>query len=397
LEVRRSGLAAGASSNELRTPNPELLHFSVRDTGIGIAPEKQGRIFQAFAQADGSTTREYGGTGLGLTISKRLAEMMGGRMWVESEPGRGSCFHFTARFGLSAQAQPRRLPAEAGRLRGLRVLAVDDNATNRRLLEMMTASWQMRPTAVADAREAVERLAAAHGAGEPFDLALLDFHMPQTDGFMLAAEIRRRPELAGLKIVMLTSADQRRGAARCRELGVAAYLTKPIKKSELLAAICALYGDAAPRAADARAAEPSALAPPGRAPALRVLLAEDNLVNQKLAVRLLERQGHRVTVVPNGREAVEIIAAAEAGEREAFDVVLMDVQMPEMDGLEATRAIRLRERSTGRRLPIVALTAHAMKGDEEKCLAAGMDAYLAKPIRAEELYTVIWGVGSRQQ
>jgi PAS domain S-box-containing protein len=354
------------------------LEFHVRDTGIGIPPEKQAAIFEAFSQVDHSTTRKYGGTGLGLTISAQLAAMMGGRLQVESEPGRGSTFHFTARFRPPyADAAP---PAAArpALLHGLAVLVVDDNATNRRILEEVLTQWRMRPTVVGGAAAALGALHAAAAAGEPFPLVLLDGHMPEMDGFELAGRIQARPELAAAAVVMLTSAGQPEDVERCRRLGVRAYLVKPIKQSELLEMLLAVMGGGpARRRADSAAGVRPALRP------LRVLVAEDSPVNQVLVQRMLEKHGHTATVVGDGRQA---LAALEAGR---FDAVLMDVQMPEMDGLEAAAHVRRREQQTGGRLPLIALTAYAMKGDRERCLAAGMDGYVSKPIRADELFAAL--------
>jgi signal transduction histidine kinase/CheY-like chemotaxis protein len=354
--------------------------LTVADTGIGIPADKRELIFAPFSQADTSTTRKYGGTGLGLTISSRLVQMMGGEIWVESEVGKGSQFHFTVRLA-AADAKEIKLgtiaPPEI--LRGVKVLVVDDNRTNCRILEGMLQRWQMKPISVNGGKAALEHLYAAREAGEPYNLILTDMHMPDMDGFALIEQIRRRPELATATIMMLTSAGHRGDAARCQELGVSAYLLKPIRQSELREAIARVLGAREQDGAiplitrfslhDAR--EPDAN--------LRVLLAEDNPVNQRLAVRLLEKRGHKVVVAGNGLEALKAL------EEESFDLVLMDIQMPEMDGLEATAAIREKEKSTGLRLAVVALTAHAMKGDREKCLEAGMDGYLTKPIRPQEL------------
>jgi PAS domain S-box-containing protein len=365
-----------------------LLHFSVRDTGIGIPPDKQQAIFEAFTQADTSTTRRYGGTGLGLTISSQLAQMMGGRLWVESAQGLGSTFRFTARFGLSgADAGPstRRLPAEEAprpeALHGLRVLVVDDNATNRRILVEMVTSWRLLPRGAEGGRQALAALHEAAAEGEPYPLVLLDGHMPEMDGFALAEQIRRSPELAGTTVLMLTSAGQPEDVARCQQLGVAAYLMKPVKQSELLAAIRVALGRL-PCAPGPAPASPQAREGGDQRP-LRILLAEDNAINQKLATRLLEKEGHAVTVAGSGRAALAVL------ERQSFDLVLMDVQMPEMDGLEATDRIRQQERGSGRHVPILAMTAHAMKGDRERCLAAGMDGYVSKPIQPRELFEAI--------
>jgi signal transduction histidine kinase/DNA-binding response OmpR family regulator len=358
-------------------PTACTLHFSVRDTGIGIPADKQGMIFDAFAQADGSTTRRYGGTGLGLAISSRLVERMDGKIWVESELGKGSTFHFTAHFIRHRAALERPMRHEPGRLRGLSVLVVDDNATNRFILAETLTQWQMRPTTVENAAAALEALESAYRCGEPFALVLLDAHMPEVDGFMLAERIHEHPDVTGATVMMLSSASQPLESRRCQKLGLAAYLTKPIKQAELYRAILAALGSP-----ELRPQSPPPLARRGGR-ALRLLLAEDNLVNQKLAVRLLEKQGHTVVVAANGREAVE------AAGRQPFDLVLMDVQMPEMDGFEATAAIRHAERGTGRHLPILAMTAYAMKGDRERCLEAGMDGYVSKPIQGRELSEMI--------
>jgi signal transduction histidine kinase/DNA-binding response OmpR family regulator len=366
-------------SREAEANGDITLRFLVADTGIGIPPDKQVQIFDAFSQADSSTTRRYAGTGLGLAISSQLVGMMGGQIGVSSEPGQGSRFYFTARFGRSARPSAPRAAAPAASLSGLSVLIVDDHPTNRLILQEMLANWAMRPVAVDRAQAALETLEEAASGGEPFALAILDAHMPEFDGFQLAAEIHRRPPLAGITLVMLTSAGQPDDVAQCRELGIHAYLTKPIAQSDLLNAVLAALGDRL-HGAETRPAPAHGFTP--RRP-LSVLLAEDNPISRTLALRLLEKHGHRVVVVQNGREVLEAV------QREQFDAVLMDVQMPEMDGFEATEAIRRQEQGTGRHLPIIAMTAHAMKGDRERCLAAGMDAYIAKPVQSRELLAAL--------
>ncbi|NUQ66010.1 MAG: response regulator [Pirellulales bacterium] len=359
-----------------------LLRFSVTDTGIGISGDVLGRIFEAFEQADVSSTRRHGGTGLGLAISSRLVERMDGRIWVESELGKGSVFCFTAAFGVrEEQAAARR--AAPTLLAGMRVLVVDDNATNRVILEEMLASWGLSPTSAGGSRDAMAALRLAFRKGNPFALVLTDANMPEIDGFSLAQEIRNDPELRSTVIMMLTSGDRSGDVARCKEMGVEAYLLKPIKQSELFDAVLAALG--AP-AVEAELLRPVAGYDVPQLPPLGILLVEDSLVNRKLAVGLLEKYGHTVTVAVDGREALGCWKAQE------FDVVLMDVQMPEMDGFEATQGIRAREKGTGRHTPVVAMTAHALKGDRERCLGAGMDGYIAKPIRVKELFEAIAAV-----
>jgi two-component system sensor histidine kinase/response regulator len=372
---------------ESRREDSALLHFSVTDTGIGIPPEKQPAIFEAFSQADSSTTRKYGGTGLGLSICSHLVGMMGGGIWVESEEGRGSTFHFTARLALQKETAPSADEGEAETLdlRDMPVLVVDDNATNRRILDAMLRHWKMLPELAEGGAEGLERMRQHKQAGHAFPLVLIDALMPGMDGFELAAKIKADPALAGATIMMLTSAGQRGDAARCRELGIQAYLIKPIRQSELLDAILTTLGT--PRAGKRRPSLVTRHTLREARPKLRILVVEDNAVNQRLAVRLLEKQGHEVDVAANGREALAKLAAGPP-----FDLALMDVQMPEMDGLEATAAIRREEERTGRHLPILAMTAHALKGDRERCLAAGMDGYVSKPLHPEELYAGLRGV-----
>jgi signal transduction histidine kinase/DNA-binding response OmpR family regulator/HPt (histidine-containing phosphotransfer) domain-containing protein len=365
-------------------PNPQSsicnLQFSVRDTGIGIPADKLSRLFQAFSQADASTTRKYGGTGLGLAISQSLATLMGGRTWVESTVGQGSTFHFTARLGLQngPPAEPAACPNV---LKNLLVLVVDDNATNRRILQELLANWGMKSTGVDGGRAALDALRRAVASGEPFLLVLIDYMMPEMDGIALAEEIRRHPEFAGLTLIMLSSAGGSQERARSREAGVSAFLTKPIKQSELLRTLLTNLHDPLSQP-DRFASGPASPAFVSQRP-LRLLLAEDNPVNQKLAVTLLEKWGHTVEKANNGLEAVA------AHRRQPFDMVLMDVQMPEMDGFEATAAIRAWEKEIGRHTPIVAMTAHAMKGDREQCQEKGMDGYVSKPLQARALFDII--------
>ena len=371
-----------ASSTRIGTGELELT-FCVRDTGIGLTDEGKRRLFQSFSQADSSTTRKYGGTGLGLAISRRLAELMGGRMWAESDgAGKGSRFLFTIRT-RPAELPPERRHDYAGvqpELAGARVLVVDDNETNRRVLALQTAKWGMVPVEIATPAQALRCI----DAGDPFDIAVLDMHMPEMDGVALAREIRaRRPSLP---LVLFSSLGR-------REVGedgaiFAAYLAKPMRQSQLFDTLVTVRARHVTQKA-APAARPQL--DPGMAAKhpLRILLAEDNVVNQKLALRFLQQMGYRADVASNGAEAVESV------ERQGYDVVLMDVQMPEMDGLEASR--RICERwPAGERPHIVAMTANAMEGDREQCLAAGMDDYLTKPIRIERLVEALHAVKQRE-
>jgi signal transduction histidine kinase/DNA-binding response OmpR family regulator/HPt (histidine-containing phosphotransfer) domain-containing protein len=361
---------------EARADGDLVLHFVVCDTGMGIPRERQAAIFEAFEQSDTSSTRRHGGTGLGLTISARLIEMMHGRIWVESEVGKGSRFHFTVRVKV---AEPGTIAVHHpdAVLEGMRVLVVDDNRTNARILEELLRSWRMRPTVTLRASEAIDRLREALLTGHAFELALLDANMPDVDGFSLAEHILADSGLGSPVIMMLSSADRPGDIARCRELGLSSYLLKPLKQSDLLEAIERASG------VKQTGLETEVTEHPAPARPLRILLAEDSPVGQRLAMELLSRLGHAVTLVENGKDAVR---AYETQDPDApFDLILMDVQMPEMDGLEATRLIRKLEVGTDEHVPIVAMTAHAMKGDRERCLAAGMDDYISKPIRAKEL------------
>jgi signal transduction histidine kinase/CheY-like chemotaxis protein len=389
LKFTEHGEIVVTAEIESRDEDSLFLHFTVRDTGIGIPPEQQQKIFEAFSQADGSTTRKYGGTGLGLTVSMRLVKMMGGNMWVESQPGHGSCFHFTARMSVSQLPRATKhlcphIPEEA------RFLVVDDNETNRRILRDILAKYGVDVLMADSARGALVLMRQLAEAGKPVTLLLTDAHMPEMDGFALASEVNGDPKLTGAAIMMLTSAGQRGDATRCRDLGISAYLTKPVSQSELREAIFTLLDRKPADAAAAGLVPRDALREKVAARSLKILLAEDNVVNQKLAVRMLEKRGHKITLACNGREAVDALQA------ESFDLVLMDIQMPEMDGFEATSAIRQNERGTGRHQPIVAMTAHAMKGDDQRCADAGMDGYLAKPIRGPELYALLAGFQDSQ-
>jgi two-component system sensor histidine kinase/response regulator len=370
------------------------LHFMVSDTGIGIASDKLSTIFESFSQADTSTTREFGGTGLGLTISKRLIERMGGRIWVESEVNAGSCFHFT----LNLKAPPSKatviLDEGSHDLSDARVLIVDDNRTNRRILEGLARHWGMKTMVAADGDEALAALLASHEANTPFDLILTDMHMPKMDGFSLVEEINRRRGLSTATIMMLTSGGQRGDAHRCTELGISAYLLKPVRKAELREAMARVLASRvlAPTDQPARKTvftRESLKGPGGSLPSLSILLAEDNAINQKVAVRMLEKRGHKVVVASNGKQALEELA------KRTFDIVLMDVQMPEMDGLEATGLIRQREKQGAPHVPVIAMTAMVMKGDKERCIAAGMDGFLSKPVHPQELDEVLDGYWTR--
>jgi signal transduction histidine kinase/DNA-binding response OmpR family regulator len=356
------------------------LHFQVRDTGIGIPVAKQALIFEEFAQADSSTTRKYGGTGLGLAISQRLIQLMGGRIWIESQEGHGSVFHFTTWLQPSAE-KATAVPAGMAALTGVRALIVDDNQTNCRILETTLTNWGMVASSVADGPSALTTMASAAGTPAAVTLLLVDGEMPGMDGFTLVEHVKRQPALAGTLVIMLTSAGQQGDMARCRELGVHRYLLKPVRRTELRDSILAiLSGRDDPLVALDPAVTSSATAPARR---LRILAADDNPVNQRVLQRLLEKLHHVVTLVGNGQEAVDRAAAEE------FDLVLMDVQMPVMDGLAATAAIRDRERITNSHLPIIAVTAHAMQGDKERFLSAGMDGYISKPIGRAELIEAI--------
>jgi two-component system, sensor histidine kinase and response regulator len=357
-----------------QTDHDALIRFSITDTGIGIGPEVRDRLFQSFSQADGSTTRRYGGTGLGLAISKRLVEMMGGTIGVESAAGRGSTFWFTVRLA-KRPVPPTARQVNLAELRNLRVLGVDDNATNRALLAGQLGAWGMHVECVANASRALECLRMAHREGRRYDLAILDHQMPDMDGMELARAIRSDPALA-LPLVLLTSVSYRGCAEEAQHAGFNAFLLKPIRQSQLYDCIATVVGMASEPAPQRLITDHTLTETASRA---RVLVAEDNAVNQRLAARMLEKRGCRVDVVANGLEAVEAVT------RIAYDCVFMDCQMPEMDGYAATSAIRQREAKTGAHIPIIAMTANAMDGDRERCLAAGMDDYISKPVEPSEL------------
>lgn len=357
------------------------LEFAVSDTGIGISSSKLHHIFNAFEQADTSTTRQFGGTGLGLSISQRLVNLMGGEISVESEVDKGSTFSFNAWFGKLSEAEyPQSTDRDTVDLVGLRVLVVDDNQNNRRILNEMLLNWKMNPVVAPNVTQALQHIRQQQRAGTPFDLILSDVNMPDQDGFTLVELLHEDEELDSPVVMMLTSGDRPEDLGRCQELGIAAHLIKPLKQSELFDTVATVMGKLAPSVMIDR------IPPDHHKPIvsnLDILLAEDSLANQKLAVGLLNKRGHQVTVVNNGHEAVEAVKAHD------YDLILMDVQMPDMDGFEATAAIRDLEDGTPKHIPIVAMTAHAMKGDRERCLRFGMDAYLSKPIRAKQVYDTI--------
>ncbi len=378
LKFTDAGEVTASISLASRKDDTIRLHFSVQDTGPGIDPTQKERIFETFSQVDASMSRRYGGTGLGLAITRQLVAMMGGEVWVDSEVGVGSTFHFTIRLRVSEH--PSAPSSELETLHELSVLIVDDNQTNRIILEEMLRNWRMRPVAVDSGDRALAELERANLEGRPYRLVLLDAMMPGMDGFALAERVRAIESLPHAPMLMLSSAGQL--GERAAELGIAQCLTKPVKQSTLLDAIAnalnAASGDQVP--AQGPVAAQSKLRPQ------RILLVEDGLINQRIATALLEEAGHEVTVAKDGREAVEAVSSVPP---DRFDIVLMDVQMPVMDGLEATRRIRALEDARGTHIPIVAMTANAMQGDRERCLEAGMDEYISKPIRARDLFQTI--------
>ena len=360
------------------------LHFSIADTGIGIPADKQSAIFEAFAQADGSTTRTHGGTGLGLSIASYLIQKMQGRIWIESKVCKGTTFHFTARLGVRDTPAPTVKHADPCDLAGLRALVVDDNAVNRRILREMLVNWRMSPTVVGSGQAGLDEMLRAAKSGSAYQLVLLDAIMPGMDGFALAEKIKEQPELADATVMMLSSAMPAGSAARCGALGIAGWLTKPVTQSELLDAILIAVTAQAESENDREVGTGFAGTEPAGS-GLRILVAEDNLVNRAVATGILEKQGHVLVHAATGREAVEAFSDG------CFDLILMDVQMPDMDGLQATRRIRELEKGTGGHTRIAAMTAHAMAGDRERCLAAGMDDYVSKPLRKEDLLRALEG------
>ena len=387
VKFTEAGEIAVEVTQEAVEPGRVCLRFEVRDTGVGIDPAHRESIFSVFSQAEESTTRRFGGTGLGLSISSRIVELMGGAIWVESEVGVGSSFLFTAWFDTSsvdARKSPTLLPRA---LNDLPVLIVDDNATNRRILDVTFLRWKMRPTTTANAEEALEAIERSKESDGPFKLCVLDVQMPGMSGFDLARAIAEDETMSEAVVVLLTSVESPEELARCRDSRVAAYLRKPVNQSELRKLVVEkLLLEKRPAAAPASSLpEPSEEA---TGTPLRILLAEDNIVNQRVACGLLHRLGHETVIASNGLEALELL------ERERFDAVFMDMEMPEMDGLEAAREIRRRE--TDRRLPIVALTANHSQGDSVLCQGAGMDLYLTKPINRKRLVEALRQVESLQ-
>jgi two-component system, sensor histidine kinase and response regulator len=366
---------------ECQAEKESALHFVVSDTGMGIPLEKHEGVFKPFEQVDNSSTRKHSGTGLGLAIVSQLVEMMQGRIWLESEIGKGSKFHFSARFGNAEPAESSLACIYPASLRDVPILIIDDNATNRRILEEILSGWNMAPKSADNAASALSALEFALEVGKPFPLVLVDYMMPGMDGFELSHLIRQHPELSQTRIIMLSSAGHLGDAEKCAALGIAGYLRKPVRQSDLLNAVFSALSSESHETKPVRTTPRHTIRQTRKK--RRILVAEDHPVNQKYASRLLQKMGHLVTLARSGREALSIL------ERKSFDLIMMDVQMPDMDGLEATRSIRRQEQFTGKRLPIIAMTARAMKGDRDLCLEAGMDGYISKPINQDELFDAI--------
>jgi len=381
IKFTEKGEVLLSMEEEERNQEEVSVHFVIKDTGIGIPEEKQRQIFDAFAQADGSMTRKFGGSGLGLAICNQLVELMGGKIWVESKQGAGSIFHFTCCFKVPSSEDEIISTSQLKGIEGLPVLIIDDSATNRDILTKMLTNWRAIPTAADNGEEARVLIDRAQSMGTPFAFVVMDAYMPGMDSFILAQEIKQNPNLAKSTIIMLNSAKTKGDASPWQKLGVSAFITKPIRQSDLLNAIMHILGNAPEESvSEISSAKPSPSEP---CPAYRILVAEDNLINQKVVCHMLEKKGHQVTSAHNGEEALEAL------EKRLFDVILMDVQMPKMDGFEATAAIRKKEIESSSHIPIVALTARAMKGDRERCLEGGMDDYVSKPIKPEELFATI--------
>lgn len=386
LKFTESGeVVLTVEAGEVCGTNSRILHFAIRDTGTGIAPEKQQMIFGAFSQADGATTRKYGGSGLGLTISAAFVQKMGGLIWVESQLGRGSTFHFTAKFGMESRAGNSPDP-EIDTIAGLPALILDDNAAACCALEHRLHMWGMAPVSYGNASDALVAIQSAIDAGHPFALIFVNEQLHGSDGRILTEQIKASPEASHSRVVRLSPMGPREHAERGQDRAIEASLSKPIRRCELKETILRLLTNRMFRPAPGPRV-PETTAPIHRSGG-RVLVVEDNHVNRRLAQRLLEKQGYSVELAKNGRKALGVLELRD------FDVVLMDLQMPEMDGFAATTAIRNIEKTTGKHIPIIAMTANAMKGDREKCLAAGMDAYVSKPILVDELFKALaaWGV-----
>lgn len=387
IKFTEAGEVELSVSCQLQSDSEAMLHFSVRDTGMGIPEDKQAGIFEAFIQADGSISRRFGGTGLGLAISSRLVALMGGRIWVESRPGQGSTFHFTMPCLVLQETSTTPAQRELELPNDLRVLVVDDNDVNRQILAGMLTNWGWSNDNVSSGAVALQRIASAIADSRPYSVILLDAHMPGMDGFAVAKQIKADPHLSHIPIMMLSSSDLSSDAEQCRQLGIETYVVKPVRQTELYDALCAAIRKLS---APVRLTVPAYRGNLSPESGMRILVAEDNRTNRIVALRLLEKQGHFVTLACNGLEAVEKVAEQD------FDLVLMDIQMPEMDGFQATAAIREREEVGGKHLPILALTAHAMTGYRELCLSAGMDGYISKPIRTEELLNAIRAIPTQE-